>query len=409
MISTVETVTSADGTVIAFERTGDGPAVILVGGAFNDRSTVAALAATLASEFTAIGYDRRGRGASGDQDEYSVQREIDDLAALIEQVGGSAHVFGHSSGATLALHAAQQGLPITRLAVYEPPYLVDSSRPRPAADVVDRIQALIDQERRDEAVTVFLTEQVGVPAQAVAGMRTNQTTWGWFLGLAHTLPYDVAICGPGLALPADRLATITVRTLAIAGGESPPWMLAAARAVADTIPDARYLTLEGQDHGVLNQPEALRPILLDFLTYPFLTRPPPRPLALGSSMNSDGAGTPMARRHPVSSPPRLPAKATTKPSSACRCWITTPNRARTRLISPIAAAESGIVPSDSAQSTVSNQASAIGSRFASPSRRSAVRPRSAARCRASGSCSDNRPMWTTPVDRGLRLGVHGIC
>jgi pimeloyl-ACP methyl ester carboxylesterase len=116
-------------------------------------------------------------------------------------------------------------------------------------------------------VTLFLTEQVAVPVEMVQVMRANQPLWDWLTGLAHTLPYDVASCGPGLALPADRLATITVPTLVIHGGESPPWTAAAATAVAQAIPGARHLTLNGQDHGVLQQPDALRPALVDFLAW----------------------------------------------------------------------------------------------------------------------------------------------
>jgi pimeloyl-ACP methyl ester carboxylesterase len=267
MTSAPKVVTSADGTVIAFDRVGDGPPVVLIGGAFNDRSTVAGLGRTLAPHLTVIAYDRRGSGGSGDNSkDYNPAREIDDLAAVIDHAGGSASVFGHSSGATLALTAAQQGLPIDKLALYEPPYVVDHSRARPPADVGGRIQALVELDRRDDAVTLFLTEQVGVPAEMVRGMRANQAMWGWLTGLAHTLPYDVAICGPGLVLPADLLATVAVPALVIHGGNSPPWMAAAAAAVAKAIPGARHVTLAGQDHGVLNQPDALRPVLVDFLT-----------------------------------------------------------------------------------------------------------------------------------------------
>jgi pimeloyl-ACP methyl ester carboxylesterase len=265
MNATFTTVTSADGTQIAYDQAGDGPPVILIGGAFNDRTTVAGLAAVLAAELTAVGYDRRGRGDSGDSADYAVEREVEDLVALIGQVGGSASVFGHSSGAVLALEAAERGAPISRLAVYEPPYIADGSRHHPPADLADQVRTLIGEDRRDEAVTLFLTESVGVPAEMVQGMRASDT-WGWLVGLARTLPYDLTLCGPGNALPADRLAKIEVPTLAIGGSLSPPWLPAGARAVAAAIPGARYETLEGQDHGVLNQPEALRPLLLDFLS-----------------------------------------------------------------------------------------------------------------------------------------------
>ena len=265
MMTTLETVTSTDGTRIAVERRGDGPPLILIGGAFNDRSTVAALAVTLAPYVTAVTYDRRGRGDSGGGDDYTLERELEDLAAVIGHAGGSASLFGHSSGAVLALEATQRGLAVEKLAVYEPSYVIEGSRPRPGADIGDRLLALLGQGRRDEAAELFLRESVGVPAEMVEGMR-NSPAWAWFTGLAHTLPYDVAVCGPGCALPADRLATITAPTLAVAGDQSPEWLRTATRAVADAIPGARHAVLEGQDHGVLNQPEALRPLLRDFLS-----------------------------------------------------------------------------------------------------------------------------------------------
>jgi pimeloyl-ACP methyl ester carboxylesterase len=270
MNTTFETVTSADGTPIAIEQTGRGAPVILIGGAFNDRSTVAALAATLAPYVTAVAYDRRGRGDSGGgglEDGGSgdiVEREVEDLAAVLGHVGGHASVFGHSSGAILALEAAMRGLPIDRLAVYEPPYILEGSRPRPPADLADRVTALIKEGRNDDAAALFLTESVGMPAEAVGGMRASDA-WGWFAGLAHTLPADMAVSGPGCELPADRLARISVPTLAIDGGEGWDWIRGATLAVADAIPGARYVTIEGQDHGVLRQPEALRPVLADFL------------------------------------------------------------------------------------------------------------------------------------------------
>ncbi|MEV6906802.1 alpha/beta hydrolase [Amycolatopsis sp. NPDC051071] len=264
MTTSLATVTSADGTPIAFERTGDGTPVILVGGAFNDRTTVAGLAATLSPDFTAIAYDRRGRGDSGPGAVYSVEREVEDLAALIDHVGGSAAVFGHSSGAVLALEAAARGVAMTSLAVYEPPYVVDDSRPKPAADLFDRVRALIADGNRDDAAELFLVEAAATPAEIVKGMR-DDPFWAWFTGLAHTLPYDLALCGPGNGLPDGRLAKIAAPTLVMDGGEGDAWLRAAARAVAAAIPGARHVTVEGQDHGVLHQPDALRGPLTEFL------------------------------------------------------------------------------------------------------------------------------------------------
>jgi len=256
-------VTSADGTTIAFDQRGSGAPVILVGGAFNDRTTVAGLAEVLAGGFTTIAYDRRGRGSSGDAPSYAVEREIEDLAALIAHAGGSASVFGHSSGAILALEAAAAGLAIEKVVAYEPPYTVADRAPA-ADDLADRVRAAIEAGDRDEAVRLFLVEGADTPAGMIGGMRADPV-WSWFTGLAHTLPYDLAIVGPGGRLPAGRLARITAPALVVDGGESPSWFGATAQAVAGVIPGARHETLAGQDHGVLQNPESLRDLLTDFL------------------------------------------------------------------------------------------------------------------------------------------------
>jgi pimeloyl-ACP methyl ester carboxylesterase len=268
MNATTEFVTSADGTKIAVERAGGGPAVILVGGAFNDRSAVAGLASVLAVDFTAVTYDRRGRGRSGDTGSgntgsCAAERETEDLAAVISYAGGSAGVFGHSSGAVLALEAAASGLDITRLAAYEPTYVIEGTRPRPGDELAGHLEMLLSTGDRDAAVALFQAEVVGLPPQVTDGMR-GSPMWDWFTGLAHTLPYDVALCGPGMRLPADRIAAITVPVLAISGGASPPWLPAAAQAIADAIPGAQYVTLDGHDHGVLQQPETLSTLLTSY-------------------------------------------------------------------------------------------------------------------------------------------------
>ena len=252
----MSTVTSADGTTITVERFGDGPAVILIGGAFNDRSTVADLAKALAPDFAVHSYDRRGRGGSGDAPGHTLQREIEDLAAVIEHAGGSACVFGHSSGAVLALEAARQGLPITKLAVYESPFAPH------LGGLLEKLRALVKEGRRDEAAVAFLTEGGGAPAEVVAGMQAGPT-WGWFTGLAHTLPYDVELC---TTVRIESLATVNIPVLAIDGSESPPSLTVPTRAVAATIPGARHLTMHGHDHSVLHYPEALAPVLREFLT-----------------------------------------------------------------------------------------------------------------------------------------------
>jgi pimeloyl-ACP methyl ester carboxylesterase len=263
MAAAFETVISADGTPIAFERSGGGAPVVLIGGAFHDRCSHGGLATVLAPHFTAVSYDRRGRGNTGDTHPYAVQREIEDLTALIAGVGGRAGVFGHSSGAILALEAARAGAPIDRVAAYEPPYIPDGF-PRPSADLAERLRTLIAEGRRDGAVALFQTEAIGMPAQVVEGFRHSEM-WAGLVALAHTLPYDVEITGPGNILPVQRLAGVAVPTLVIVGTASMPWMLPGTQVVADAIPGAHRLELEGENHGTpCAHPEVLLPVLLDF-------------------------------------------------------------------------------------------------------------------------------------------------
>ncbi len=259
-------VSSDDRTTIAFDRYGDGRPVILIGGAYNDRSTVAGLAESIsAGELGAVTYDRRGRGASTNNDSgFEPERELEDLSALIEALGGPVSVFGHSSGAVLALEAAMQGLPIERLAVYEPSYMVAGTRPLPPDDVDKRVAGLVREGRRDDAVVLFSTEAVGLPAEMVEGMRVTPA-WGRLTSLAHTLPYDLAV-HRGYRLPTERLAELELPLLTLDGSESFPWIRATARAVAQAVAGARHLTLEGQDHSVLQRPEALRPALVEFFS-----------------------------------------------------------------------------------------------------------------------------------------------
>lgn len=258
----METVRSADGTTIAFDRSGRGPALVLVPGALSDRSATAALAAALAPSFTVYGYDRRGRGASGDTAPYSLEREIEDLAAVLAEAGGSAMVFGHSSGAVLALEAASRGLPVSRLAVYEPPYIVEGTRARPAADLAGRVSALVSSGRRGDAVALFLVEAVQMPAQAVAAVRASPR-WPGMEALAHTIAYDIAVVDDhGMAV--DRMTSIQIPTLALDGGASPAWARAAVRALAAAIPGARRVTLAGQNHAA--DPEVLAAVLVEHLS-----------------------------------------------------------------------------------------------------------------------------------------------
>lgn len=260
----METVRSKDDTPIAFDRVGRGPSVILVGGALSDRSAGASIAGLLSQRFTVITFDRRGRGDSGDAATYAVEREVEDLGALVAGAGGAVSVFGHSSGAVLALEGAVRGLPITKLALYEPPFIVDDSRPLLPEDYERRLTELISSGRQGDAVELFMTAAVGVPPELVAQMRTSPM-WPAMEALAHTLPYDGAIMGDtmdGNPASMKRWASVTVPTLAIDGGASPEWARNAVRALVEVLPDAQHLTLEGQTHAA--DPEVVAPALERF-------------------------------------------------------------------------------------------------------------------------------------------------
>jgi pimeloyl-ACP methyl ester carboxylesterase len=256
----MRTTISADGTKIAFDQTGEGPPVILVVGAFNDRSTGAPLAQALESRFTVLNYDRRGRGASGDTLPYAVEREVEDLDALIREAGGAARVFGYSSGGTLALEAAARGLNITKLAVYEAPFMVGDDGPRPPKDMAAQLAKLVSFGHRGDAVELFQTKLVGIPEQIVAQLR-HAPFRPALEATAHTLVYEAAIVGD-LTLPTARLRTIKTPTLVVYGTESPAFMGAGAQALAEALPDGHVRALAGQNHDIV--PAALAPVLLEF-------------------------------------------------------------------------------------------------------------------------------------------------
>lgn len=261
-----DTVNSTDGTTIAFDRSGDGPPLVLVGGALSDRRAAVGLATLLAAELTVIAYDRRGRGDSGDTPPYAVEREVEDLGAVIAAAGGSAFVFGHSSGAVLALEATARGVSVAKLALYEPPFVVDDSRPPLPEDYVARLEGLLAAGERGEAVAYFMRVGPAVPEDMLAGMRRSPM-WAGMEALAHTLPYDGRVMGDtmfGRPLPAGRWSSVAVPTLVMDGGASPAWQHSAARALADVLPDATYRTLEGQTHGFA--PEVMVPELHGFFT-----------------------------------------------------------------------------------------------------------------------------------------------
>jgi pimeloyl-ACP methyl ester carboxylesterase len=271
----MDTIRSLDGTEIACDRSGAGEPIVLVGGAFSYRRYPGQvkLAQLLAERFTVYSYDRRGRGDSGDTPPYAVDREIEDLAAVISAAGGQAHVWGLSSGAVLALDAAAAGLPIRKLAVQEPPLVVDPADRRPPADMYQRLSELTGSAKRGEAVRYFMVDGMGAPSFVPTMLRLMPKAWKSLKAVAHTLPFDATIMRgymEGRPLPAGRWASVTMPTLVMCGAskETPAFFVHAARAVTAALPDARLVQRRGLGHTkALNAP-VIAATLTEFLTGP---------------------------------------------------------------------------------------------------------------------------------------------
>jgi pimeloyl-ACP methyl ester carboxylesterase len=252
----MDTVTSADGTTIAYEKAGLGQPIIFIGGAFNDHTRTAPLAGALAGDFTVIGYDRRARGASGDTRPYAVDREVEDLAAVLAVAGGTAAVFGYSSGGILALHAATT-LPITRLFLYEAPFAVAGRTP--AADLPARLDALVADGRPGDAVALFQTEGIGLPAPMVAQIRQSPM-WPALEAIAQSTVYDATITTE-LAVPTAAMAAVSVPTLVLTGAGTWPVLTEAAKA----LPVGRHVEVPGgEDHDI--PVAATAAVIREFLT-----------------------------------------------------------------------------------------------------------------------------------------------
>ncbi len=246
------TATSADGTGIAYWRTGDGPAIVLVDAALSTHGESAKLAALLAPQFSVITYDRRGRGDSGEILPADTAREVDDIAALIDAAGGTAFLFGSSSGAALALEAATRlGAKVPGVFLYEPPFIVDDSRPPLPADLPARIAGLVEQDRRGPAVAAFFREAMGIPAPVVGVMRLLPS-WRRAKAMAHTLRYDFAVLDgtqTGNPLPGDRWTALKAPGVVMVGSRSEPFFHTGAKALAELVPSVEYVSLEGGHHG----------------------------------------------------------------------------------------------------------------------------------------------------------------
>ncbi len=258
-------VTSTDGTRIAFDRIGHGPPIVVLSGIFCDRQRTQSLAEQLSEELagqlSVINYDRRGRGESGDTAPYAVEREVEDLRALIAEAG-TASVYGHSSGAGLALHAAAGGLPITRLVLHEPPYGPDDEEStRSARTLAEAVRAAVAEDRRADAIKLFMADS-GMPPEMVEGMATDPKV----LALVPTMPYDHEVMGDfsrGGTIPEDLVRSIEVPTLVISGGSSPDFFCDTAARIAEILPDGTLAVLEGQGHDA--PADVVAPVVAAFL------------------------------------------------------------------------------------------------------------------------------------------------
>lgn len=248
----MEKVQSADGVLIAFERSGSGPALILVTGAFNNRASSRSLASVLAADFTVYAFDRRGRGDSEDGDTYAIDREAADLAAVAAEAGGSPLVYGHSSGASIALEAAARGVAMQALAVYEPPYGTNSTFE--LADELERLAAT----GQDSAAAERFLRHTGLSAETLEQMKAGPN-WASLAAYAHTLPYDMRLA----SVPIPGLSEVSMPVLALAGSASPAWARDGAEAIGAMAPGGRSLILPGQTHAVAA--EVIVPVLREFL------------------------------------------------------------------------------------------------------------------------------------------------
>jgi pimeloyl-ACP methyl ester carboxylesterase len=264
--TTMNTLTSQDGTMIAYDTQGEGPAVILVDGALTVHSSGSGseLAKLLAPHFTVYGFDRRGRGESGDTAPYAVDREIDDIEALIDRAGGTPFLYGHSSGGPLAMRAALRlGSKVSKIAMYEPPYNNDPGAQESWSQYLTQLREALAEGRRGDAVALFM-RFVGRPAEQVDAMR-REPFWPGMEAVAPTLAYDhAAILGEPWSVPAGLAARLSVPVLVMAGDASLPFMPDAARVMSQAIPRGQLRMLEGQTHEV--EPVMLAPVLVEFFT-----------------------------------------------------------------------------------------------------------------------------------------------
>ncbi len=265
----MQTVISKDGTKIAYDKVGQGPALVMVAGAFSYRKYPAQLKLVdlLAQHFTVYNYDRRGRGDSGDTQPYAPEREVEDIKAIIDAAGGSAYVWGLSSGAALVLRAAGSGLNITKLAVHEPPFIVNDTDRQPPADFPERTAELIAAGQKDAAIKYFMVEGMGAPGFVMPMLRIMPGVWKRLKAVANTLPYDALLLKgytSGKPLSGKEWAAATMPTLVMVGTESPALFQHTGEALVKVLPNATLVSKKGLGHTKALSAKDIAPVLIDF-------------------------------------------------------------------------------------------------------------------------------------------------
>ncbi len=261
----MENVQSLDGTAIAYSRAGSGPALVLVHGANCDHTAWDAVSQFLMPHVTINALDRRGRGASGNITPYAVQREIEDITAVLNALDEPAYLLGHSSGAILALDVARQAEQLRGLILYEPPLFVDTQRPRPPRGLPERLDALVAAGDLDMAAHTFLRQAVGISDAELDALRASPSLWARFTAFAPTTPYDARIAEEYMLIP-SQLRTLQASTLLLLGERSPGWMRAGMEALAEALPAGRITVLPNQEHSaIFTAPNLFAHVVLQFL------------------------------------------------------------------------------------------------------------------------------------------------
>lgn len=258
----METVTSADGTLIAFWREGSGPPLLLVHGGACDHLAWYYVVPLLARRFTVYTYDRRGRGESGNTSPYSVEREVEDIAAMLKAIGEPAHLLGHSAGGMLALMAAGRNEDLLSMMLYEPAFLIEGARERPGPETLKKMQSLLAAGDRDEVIRIAIRQTVEFSEDDIAAMETGPG-WEQLRSVAHAIPQDWLLWEQPFV--AERVSTVKTRTLVLLGSQSPAWLQLAAQAVLAALPSATLELLQGQQHhAIITAPEMFAQAVVSF-------------------------------------------------------------------------------------------------------------------------------------------------